>query len=360
MNYRKIIHIDMDAFYASIEQRDHPELRGKPVAVGRPGDRNVVSAASYEARRFGVHSAMPSTTARRLCPELIFVPVNMELYRSVSGQIHRIFREYTDTVEPLAFDEAFLDVTANKQGIELGVDVARAIKRRIREELGLVASAGVSYNKFLAKIASDYRKPDGLCTIHPDRALDFIARLPVESFWGVGRVTAAKMHRLGIHTGADLRARPEHDLVERFGKAGRLYSEFAHGIDLRPVQAVRVRKSVGCERTFDRDLTAPEDISSELYRLAGRLEQRLERADFRGITLTVKIKYDNFIIRNRSLTADREITEAAYAFELAEQLASDPELWEYPVRLLGLSVSHPMLEKVSAVSPQLSFDFEDF
>ena len=190
MEYRKIIHVDMDAFYASVEQREHPEFRGRPLVVGRPGERSVVSAASYEARKFGIRSAMPSVKAARLCPDVIFVPGNMELYRSVSAQIHRIFHEYTDLVEPLALDEAFLDVTDNKAGLSLGVEVARRIKQRIRRELGLVASAGVSYNKFLAKIASDFRKPDGLCTIHPDRAQAFIEKLPIEVFWGVGRVTA--------------------------------------------------------------------------------------------------------------------------------------------------------------------------
>ena len=206
MEYRKIIHVDMDAFYASVEQREHPEFRGRPLVVGRPGERSVVSAASYEARKFGIRSAMPSVKAARLCPDVIFVPGNMELYRSVSAQIHRIFHEYTDLVEPLALDEAFLDVTDNKAGLSLGVEVARRIKQRIRRELGLVASAGVSYNKFLAKIASDFRKPDGLCTIHPDRAQAFIEKLPIEVFWGVGRVTAQKMHALGIADGAALHA----------------------------------------------------------------------------------------------------------------------------------------------------------
>ena len=208
MEYRKIIHVDMDAFYASVEQREHPEFRGRPLVVGHPGERSVVSAASYEARKFGIRSAMPSVKAARLCPDVIFVPGNMELYRSVSAQIHRIFHEYTDLVEPLALDEAFLDVTDNKAGLSLGVEVARRIKQRIRRELGLVASAGVSYNKFLAKIASDFRKPDGLCTIHPDRAQAFIEKLPIEVFWGVGRVTAQKMHALGIADDDQQESRP--------------------------------------------------------------------------------------------------------------------------------------------------------
>lgn len=250
---RKIIHIDMDAFYASVEQRDCPELRGKPLAVGHAEERGVVAAASYEARRFGVRSAMSSQKAKRLCPQLVFVPGRMDVYKSVSRQIHEIFHEYTDLIEPLSLDEAFLDVTDNKQGILLAVDIAKEIKKRIREELSLVASAGVSYNKFLAKIASDYRKPDGLCTIHPDQALDFIANLPIESFWGVGPVTAKKMHQLGIHNGLQLRMCSLEMLIRQFGKAGTVYYDFARGIDLRPVEAVRIRKSIGCERTLEKD-----------------------------------------------------------------------------------------------------------
>lgn len=204
MYNRKIIHIDMDAFYASIEQRDHPEYRGKPVVVGRPEARGVIAAASYEARRYGIHSAMSSMKALKLCPDLIFISSRMEVYKAVSREIHQIFRKYTDLIESLSIDEAFLDVTENKKGIFLAVDVAKAIKKEIKEKLGLIASAGISYNKFLAKIASDYRKPDGLYTIHPDRALSFIAKLPIEAFWGIGKVTARKMHELGVHTGQDL------------------------------------------------------------------------------------------------------------------------------------------------------------
>ena len=218
MTGRKIIHIDMDAFYASVEQRDNPELRGKPVAVGHAEERGVVAAASYEARRFGVRSAMSSQKAKRLCPQLVFIPGRMDVYKSVSRQIHEIFHEYTDVIEPISLDEAFLDVTENKPDIPLAVDIAKEIKRKVRERLSLVASAGVSYNKFLAKIASDYRKPDGLCTIHPDQALEFIARLPIESFWGVGPVTAKKMHVLGIHNGEQLRACSQAMLMREFGK----------------------------------------------------------------------------------------------------------------------------------------------
>ena len=252
---RKIIHIDMDAFYASVEQRDNPELRGKPIAVGYAEERGVVAAASYEARRYGVRSAMASTKAKRMCPQLIFVHGRMEVYHEVSRQIHEIFHEYTDIIEPLSLDEAFLDVTENKPGILLAVDIAKEIKQKIRNELNLVASAGISYNKFLAKIASDYRKPDGLCTIHPDQAMDFIARLPIESFWGVGPVTAKKMHSLGIHNGEQLRACSQAMLLREFGKVGALYYDCARGIDLRPVEAVRIRKSIGCEHTLEKDIS---------------------------------------------------------------------------------------------------------
>ena len=284
---RKIIHIDMDAFYASVEQRDNPELRGKPIAVGHAEERGVVAAASYEARRFGVRSAMSSQKAKRLCPQLIFVHGRMEVYKEVSRQIHEIFHEYTDVIEPISLDEAFLDVTENKPGITLAVDIAKEIKQKIRERLHLVASAGVSYNKFLAKIASDYRKPDGLCTIHPDQALDFIARLPIESFWGVGPVTAKRMHALGIHNGAQLRSCTQDFLTREFGKVGAVYYDFARGIDLRPVEAVRIRKSIGCERTLDRDISQRSSVIIELYHVAVELVQRLGRhPDFRGNTLT--------------------------------------------------------------------------
>ena len=244
---RRIVHVDMDAFYASVEQRDRPELRGRPIAVGHAQGRGVVATASYEARRFGVHSAMPSSRARELCPELIFVEGRMSHYKAVSCQIHEIFRRYTDVIEPISLDEAFLDVTVNKQGLALGVEVAVAIKRAIREELGLVASAGVSYNKFLAKVASDWRKPDGLCTIHPERAIDFIDRLPVEAFWGVGPATAARLHALGIRTAPELRAVPLSDLMRHFGQSGYDFYRFVRGIDDRPEprsQERRVREDL--------------------------------------------------------------------------------------------------------------------
>ena len=260
----------MDAFFAAVEQRDNPELRGKPIAVGFDGPRGVVSTASYEARRFGVHSAQSIAQAKRLCPDLNIVPCRHEHYKEVSQQIHHIFQDYTDLIEPISIDEAFLDVTHNKKGIELAVDVAREIKARIKAETGLTASAGISYCKFLAKVASDYRKPDGICTIHPDKALDFISQLPVEDFWGVGKKTLQKMHYMGIYRGADLRKVSEQHLVEVFGKAGHVFYHFARGIDNRPVVTYRERKSVGCEQTFLEDIYTPSAVIIQLYQRVRR------------------------------------------------------------------------------------------
>ncbi len=269
----KVIHVDMDQFFAAVEQRDNPELRGKPIAVGHDAERGVVSTASYEARRFGVHSAQSIQVAKRLCPQLIIVEPHFQKYKEVSAQLHEIFHDYTDLIEPISLDEAFLDVTENKKGIELGVDIAREIKQRIRETTGLTASAGVSYCKFLAKIASDWRKPDGLTVIHPDRALDFIAQLKIEKIWGVGRAldfiaqlkvekiwgvgqkTAEKMHRMGIFTGLDLRNMSLSRLTQEFGKMGQVFYDFSRGIDNRPIISEWERKSVSCEQTFESDIS---------------------------------------------------------------------------------------------------------
>lgn len=347
----------MDAFYASIEQRDHPEYRRKPIAVGRPEERGVVAAASYEARRFGVHSAMSSLKAQKLCPELIFLPARMEVYKSVSHEIHQIFHTYTDLIEPLALDEAFLDVTDNKQGIELATDIAQAIKKEIKEQLGLIASAGISYNKFLAKIASDYHKPDGLYTIHPEKAIAFIAKLPIEAFWGIGKVTAKKMHALGIHTGKELQASTLEFLLRNFGKSGLLYHEFARGIDPRPVEATRIRKSVGCENTFEKDLTTHTALIIELYHVATELVHRIERAHFTGRTLTLKIKFNDFSQRNHSLTVTHDLTTLKEILPLAKQLLKELQLTQFHIRLLGLSVSNPT-DASFHVPIQLSFDFK--
>ena len=358
---RKIIHIDMDAFYAAVEQRDRPELRGKPIAVGRPEERSVVATASYEARRFGVRSAMPSQRALRLCPDLIFVPGRMEVYKAVSRQIHEIFHLYTDVVEPISLDEAFLDVTENKPGMELAVDIAREIKQRIREELRLVASAGVSYNKFLAKVASDYRKPDGLCTIHPSQALDFIARLKVEQFWGVGPVTARKMHEMGVHTGRQLQQCSLETLVRWFGKAGRLYYGFAHGEDPRPVEPVRIRKSVGCERTLEKDVSLRSSAIIELHHVAKELEGRLKRTGFRGNTLTLKIKFHDFVQITRSVTLPEDITTFERLYPHAKALLKEVDYEHHPIRLIGLSVSHPREEYgQDSHWRQLELDFKGF
>ena len=335
----------MDAFYASVEQRDNPELRGKPIAVGHAEQRGVVSAASYEARRYGVRSAMSSLKAKQLCPHIIFVPGRMNVYKEVSAQVHRIFQEYTDLIEPLSLDEAFLDVTHNKKGIELAVDIAKEIKKRIWEELNLVASAGISYNKFLAKVASDYRKPDGLCTIHPDQALEFISKLPIEAFWGVGKVTAQKMHSLGIHKGKDLQQCTLEMLTRLFGKAGHVYYDFAQGIDLRPVEAERIRKSVGCEHTLDKDITASSSVIIELYHVATELIERLKRSGFSGNTLTLKIKFYDFKQITRSITREQELNNMNDILPLAKQLLKEVDYSIRPIRLIGLTVSNPKEER---------------
>ncbi len=359
MGLRKVIHIDMDAFYASVEQRDNPSLRGRPVAVGHAERRGVVAAASYEARRFGVRSAMPSTRARRLCPSLVFVPGRMDVYKNVSRQIHDIFHEYTDIIEPISLDEAFLDVTENKPGITLAVDIARQIKAKIRERLHLVASAGVSYNKFLAKVASDFRKPDGLCTIHPSRAEEFMSGLDIECFWGVGPVTAKKMHTMGIHTGRELRECSLEMLTRRFGKAGQIYYNFARGVDDRPVEAVRIRKSVGCEHTLDEDLSDPARIDRELQLAAWELIGRLSRKGFRGNTLTLKIKFHDFTQITRSVTVRDELTDFETVIIVARELMEAVDK-DKAIRLIGLSVSNPHGDDTPAGPAwrQLTIDFD--
>ena len=358
MKQRKIIHVDMDAFYASIEQRDHPEYRGKPIAVGRAEMRGVVAAASYEARRFGVRSAMPSMKAIKLCPKLIFTRTRMDVYKAVSAQIHEIFHRYTDLVEPLSLDEAFLDVTENKPGIPLAVEIARRIKNEIRQELRLTASAGVSYNKFLAKIASDYRKPDGLFTIHPSRAAEFIARLPIESFWGVGQATAARMHSLSITNGAQLRERDQEFLVRHFGKIGILFYNFARGIDERPVESSRIRKSVGCEQTYREDVTKTQALENSLPILAEELAGRLARSGFRGNTLTLKIKFPDFVQKSRSITVPDCLTDMEDILPLARTMMEELDSGDSTFRLLGLSVSNPLEEHPPGVWEQLWLDLE--
>lgn len=331
----------MDAFFASVEQRDNPELRGKPIAVGFDGPRGVVSTASYEARPYGVHSAMSMAQAKRRCPQLIVVPTHFEKYKEVSQQIHAIFHEYTDLVEPISLDEAFLDVTDNKKGIELAVDIAKEIKQKILERTSLTASAGVSFNKLLAKIASDMRKPNGIFTVHPDRALDFIGSLPVEKLWGVGPKTANRMHEMGVFTGAQLRRISCEHLVQVFGKMGRVYYDFSRGIDDRPVVVAYERKSVGCERTFLEDLHIDSKIIIELYHIVLELVERIERKDFRGRTLTLKLKWDATTQITRSLTQEKVLRTKDDILPLAKRLLKDTEYHDRPIRLMGLSVSSP-------------------
>ena len=337
----KIIHVDMDQFYAAVEQRDNPELKGKPIAVGYDAERGVVSTASYEARRFGVHSAQSIQMAKRLCPQLIIVEPHFQRYKEVSMQLHDIFHDYTDLIEPISLDEAFLDVTENKRGIELGVDIAREIKQRIHETTGLTASAGVSYCKFLAKIASDWRKPDGLTVIHPDRALDFIAQLRVEKIWGVGQKTSEKMHRMGIFTGSDLRKASLTRLMQEFGKMGQVFYDFSRGIDNRPVISEWERKSVSCEQTFEKDISKNAAVTIHLYHIVLKLVDRIEKADFEGRTLTLKVKFQNFQQITRSITADHILRTKDEILPLAKQLMHDVEFHSRPIRLLGLGVGNP-------------------
>ena len=357
---RKIIHIDMDAFFASVEQRDNPSLRGVPVAVGHADGRGVVAAASYEARRYGVRSAMSSAKARKLCPDLRFVDCRFDVYKKVSAQIHDIFHEYTDIIEPISLDEAFLDVTENIPGIKLAVDIAKEIKRKIRERLSLVASAGVSYNKFLAKIASDYRKPDGLCVIPPQRALDFIAAMPVESFWGVGPVTAGKMHSLGIYTGEDLRRLTLGELRLHFGKAGPQYYQFARGIDNRPVESYRIRKSVGVERTLDIDISMPEEIETLIAQLVAELLARLSRTRFTGPSLTLKVRFSDFTQLTRTISTLPDTIDGELLLAAARELLDKAALAGRPIRLMGLSVSRTVTDDLRPGQPrQLTFDFDN-
>lgn len=355
---RKIIHIDMDSFFASVEQRDHPELRGKPIAVGGDSERGVVATASYEARKFGIHSAMSMSRAKTLCKDLIVVQGNHHKYKEVSLQMQEIFHEYTDLIEPLSLDEAFLDVTVNKPGIELAVDIAQEIKQKIQERLQLTASAGVSYNKLLAKIASDWRKPNGLTTIHPDRAQDFIDQLRVEKIWGVGPKTADTMHKMGIFTGADLRKVSQDRLTQVFGKTGILFYQFARGIDERPVIVDYERKSVGCERTFEKDIRTKTALTIELYHAVLELEERLNRSKFKGTTLTLKLKYENFEQHTHSITSDKILLTKKDILPLAKKLLKDAPLENHYVRLLGLSVSNPVHHESQQKWIELELEFE--
>ncbi len=348
----------MDAFYASIEQRDYPEYRGKPLAVGYAGPRGVVAAASYEARRYGVRSAMASKTALRKCPHLIFVPARFDVYKSVSRQIMEIFHEYTDLVEPLSLDEAFLDVTENNMNIASATQIAQEIKQKIRDATNLTASAGVSFNKFLAKIASDQNKPNGLFVVKPKVAEQFVESLAIERFFGVGKVTAKVMHQMGIKTGWDLKQRSENELVSVFGKAGHVYYQNARAIDYRPVESQRIRKSISSETTFDRDIDSLDELAVELDAVARDTFDYLQKKKFKGRTVTLKIKYADFKIITRSRTfADAvEDYESFYkaGFELLKLVDLSPK-----VRLIGLGVKNSDDEMGWYDAVQLRINFEE-
>lgn len=330
----------MDAFFASVEQLDNPELRGKPVAVGGSGERHVVAAASYEARKFGVRSAMPSVTAKRLCPDLIFVKHRFERYIEISGQVLEIFREYTELVEPLSIDEAFLDVTADKKGIGSATIIAREIKKEIRKKTGLTASAGISFNKFLAKIASEIKKPDGLFVIPPEKAEKFIEELPVEKFYGIGRVTAEKMHKLGIHNGSHLKTWDLQSLVRNFGKAGKFYFDIVRGIDDRPVEPESERKSIGTELTYEKDLTTRFEIVAELYKVEKELMERIEESGTSGRTITLKIKFSDFRQITRSRTLQNYIRDFDTLHKEVTAVRKSIRLEGTRIRLLGVSISN--------------------
>ncbi len=339
--HRKIIHIDMDAFYASVEQRDNPDYRGKAIAVGgSPQGRGVVATASYEARKFGVRSAMPSRQAVQLCPHIIFVQPRFATYKEVSQKIREIFRRYTDLIEPLSLDEAYLDVTEDKQNIGSAIEIAKLIKQAIKDELQLTASAGVSINKFVAKIASDMNKPDGMIFIGPSTIESFMEKLPVEKFHGVGKVTAEKMKKMGLFTGADLKTLSEEEIVKHFGKAGRFYYQIARGIDNREVQPNQETKSIGAEDTFAYDLTDIDEMYVELDKLSKTVYNRVQNYQLKGRTITLKIKYSDFkqITRNFSLPDPVNDLETISATAKKLLLASEPE--GKPIRLLGVTLSN--------------------
>jgi DNA polymerase-4 len=346
----------MDAFFASVEQLDNPELKGKPVAVGGSGERSVVAAASYEARKFGVRSAMPSVIAKRLCPDLIFVRHNFSRYNEVSSAIMEIFSEYTDLIEPLSLDEAFLDVTKDKKDIGSATVIAKKIRAEIKSKTGLTASAGVSVNKFLAKIASDINKPDGLFLIKPEDAEKFIEALVVEKFYGIGKVTAERMHKLGIHTGSDLKKWDLVSLVRNFGKAGVFFYDIVRGIDERPVEPDQERKSVGTELTYEKDLTTRFEIVAELYKLEKELMERLEHSGTSGRTITLKIKFSDFRQITRSKTLQHYIRDFNTLHKEVSGIRKSLDLEGLRIRLLGVTVSN--LETDECSDRQL-YLFED-
>lgn len=356
VNIRKIIHIDMDAFYASVEQHDHPELKGKPVAVGGSRERGVVAAASYEARNFGVRSAMPSKLAKRKCPELIFVKPRFSRYKEISEQIRSIFFEYTDFVEPLSLDEAYLDVTYAKKGRPSATLIAKEIRKRIFDETLLTASAGVSYNKFLAKVASDVNKPNGMFVVTPDNALEFIDNLEIRRFYGIGKVTTEKLNKMGIWIGSDLKKLDRIELIQLFGKAGNYYYEICRGEDNRPVEPERERKSVGAEQTFSFDLFSEAEIEREILQITNILWKRIENAGVKAKTLTLKFKYADFEQHTRSKTIKGHFDSENEIISESKRLIKAEEGFIKGIRLLGLSVTNFQQEEVKK-PVQLTIDF---
>ena len=353
---RKIIHIDMDAFYASVEQMDNPLLKGKPIAVGGNENRGVVSAASYEARKFGVRSALSGVLAKKYCPDLIFVRPRFDRYKEISKQIQSIFHEYTDLVEPLSLDEAYLDVTHNKKGNPSATLLANEIRARILSEVGLTASAGISVNKFIAKVASDYNKPNGQKTVSGDEIVPFLENLPIQKFYGVGKVTTEKMFQLGIFTGLDLKNKTLEFLEQHFGKSGSYYYQVVRGIHNSPVQAKRTTKSVAAEHTFDVNLSSEIFMLEQLESISRQIEKRLQKHSISGKTITLKIKYSDFSLQTRSKTMPYYISDKNLIFEIVKELLYQERLKD-SVRLLGIALSNLNTEQKKTVVIQLQFDF---
>ena len=363
---RKIIHVDMDAFYASVEQLDNPNLKGKAIAVGGGGQRGVISAASYKARKFGVKSAMSGRLAEKLCPDLLFVRPRFDRYKEISGQIRKIFLDYTDLVEPLSLDEAYLDVTENKIGLPSATLIAQKIRQRIFNEVGLTASAGISINKFVAKVASDYNKPNGQKTVNPEDVLQFLEDLDIRKFYGVGKVTAEKMYQKGIFTGKDLKSKSLEYLEDNFGKSGKHYYYIVRGIHNSEVKPNRIRKSMAAERTFSENLSSEIFMLDKLNHIAEEVSKRLHKSNVSGKTITLKIKYSDFTLQTRSKTLPFFINDKSVILENAKELLYQDKL-SNSVRLLGISLSNLNIEKKidvannreekKSVSVQLKFDF---
>jgi DNA polymerase IV len=354
--FRKIIHVDMDAFYASVAELDHPELRGKAIAVGGNEVRGVVSAASYEARKFGVKSAMSGFLAKQKCPHIIFVKSDFPRYKELSAKIREIFYEYTDLVEPLSLDEAYLDVTENKKGNPSANSIAREIRQKIFDETGLRASAGISINKFIAKVASDINKPNGQKTVHPEEVLRFLEELPVQKFYGVGKVTAAKMYNLGIFVGNDLKKKTQEELVAHFGKSGMHYYNIVRGIHNSPVKPDRIRKSLGAERTFEENISSENYMLERLEKIAEELERRMLKNQTKGKTITLKIKYSDFTQHTRSRTKANYMQLKSEFFPVIKELFFQEPLIN-SVRLLGISFGNLNTEEKVPVWVQLQFEF---